>query len=134
MKFVGIKDMKYRAWDVTAGVMLPWEEFDLDKNYGDDYVMVGYGDKYGRCFDHEMVLMSATGFIDKKGKEVYTGDLLEVVSYHPINGFADSGGDIYICVDSVVYDEGIYMLDVSGMYLADIRRGRVVGNVYEGKK
>ena len=74
MKFVGIKDMKYRAWDVTAGVMLPWEEFDLDKNYGDDYVMVGYGDKYGRCFDHEMVLMSATGFIDKKGKEVVVFD------------------------------------------------------------
>lgn len=134
MKFVGIKNMKYRAWDETAGVMLPWEEFVLDKNYGDDYVMVGYGDRYGCCFDHEMVLMSVTGFVDKKGVEVYAGDLLELVSYYPISGFTDNGDGTYICVDSVVYDEGAYMLNVSGMYLTDIKRGLVVGNIYEGIK
>lgn len=58
-----MREIKFRAWDKKGKVWLEWGSFDLFQMLKNDrYVVVQY-----------------TGLKDKKGKEIYEGDILAFI-------------------------------------------------------
>jgi uncharacterized phage protein (TIGR01671 family) len=136
------KEIKFRAWDeeimyyegdhyhesgcyckfigVSKGKPIVEETCEDDSNYGKITVMEG------------LVLMQFTGLKDKKGKEIYEGDILLFHS-KKWDGFTSE------IREEVIWDNegGCYMpfnsyLDETGCSMVDEKRGyEVIGNIYE---
>lgn len=116
---------KFRAWDKLGKIILPVG--DLDTSYKLVYLEEDNGYRCERDFD-EIELMQSTGIKDKKGEEIFEGD---IVKFTITNGF-DYVVDEY---GVVTYKQGAFFIVkdfaeylISYVYTDDIE---VAGNIYE---
>jgi len=89
-------------------------------NPGLEYTGIQDRDNRSKRAGHEIELMQFTGLLDKKGKEIYEGDIFNItVEPEEIN--------------QVVFYGGRWMLVRHGLDLMEWHdEGEVIGNIYEG--
>ena len=103
-----MKEIKFRAWDITRNALLLWDE------------LRGY-DLAGMIDDPDIIIEQYTGLHDKNGKEIYEGDVLTIWC----SGYLQENK--YIVEDMrELYPE----LNRDDMYLR-ITEIEVIGNIHE---
>lgn len=110
------RTIKFRVWDKDKGMSRSFNFNEIGEDNGRQYI-----DGYGRIYE-DMIYMQFTGLLDKNGKEIYEGDIVQyggmkaqvhwdkymwnVVDYY--NSSFDSPGD--------AFSEGVF---------------EIIGNIYE---
>jgi len=122
--------IKFRAWDKSKAKMatvwdIGWKAWDS----GDElnYVRVECGDGTYDLLENEVELMQFTGLLDKNGKEIYEGDILQA---------RDKWADPKVLL-TVVFQAGAYWSNgrKHAMPLWDIHPyAEVIGNIYENRE
>ena len=118
-----MKEIKFRAWDKKEKKM----------HYGN---MEMFDDMIGFRFGHfgvdtnkeDIELMQYTGLKDNKGKEIYEGDILQVLDVYGIyKGYIDRWEDRWVLTYKI--SETIQLQKQS---LATTAKNRqIIGNIYE---
>jgi uncharacterized phage protein (TIGR01671 family) len=128
-----VREIKFREWDKHR------EEI-YGKGHGMSYgEREDFDDMVGWRFAHEenfgeepRVLMQFTGLKDKNGREIYEGDIVNVV----VRGGYRSGFEQFIKSVPVTYNEKIACFDPFGwcvMWCKDekVISAEVIGNIHE---
>ena len=121
-----MREYKFRLWDKEKEIMLDVEKIDFDDCYygGEMYVNTTDGSDY---WNNELYsLMQYTGLHDKKGKEIYEGDIVK-------SFFVDTdeaGNEIYkYYIIEVKYDEVLCEYNIDKFMNLE-----VIGNIYDNKE
>jgi hypothetical protein len=117
---------KFRAWLRDEKKMVEIEELDFEDNSRGSLYRVIYSN-YSKLmsaeYPRDCILMQSTGFMDKKGREIYEGDILKT----------DEAG----WIGMVVYDSAHqFLTDYNGGYseFPSWANCKIIGNVYENKE
>lgn len=134
-----MEKIKFRAWDKKERKMRNWDEIILEKEWGNEYYLLGY--KLNRAitnYDHEQILMQYTGIKNMdNGVEICEGDILRLPNGKKRTVFKVPGG---FAIESLDCDYGKYgkraCVPIEG--LSDEQNANfvaqqctVVGNIYE---
>jgi hypothetical protein len=106
-----MREIKFRAWDKERNRMLEFGLFDLDCGQWDTEI--------GSINDFP--IMQYTGLKDKKGKEIYEGDIVKSRGYNDINE------EERVFIETVEFNGGEFLPiceEPSENY-------EVIGNIYE---
>jgi uncharacterized phage protein (TIGR01671 family) len=103
-------EIKFRAWNVLAGVMTSLSKISLPNTTQGD---------------SSPYLMQFTGLLDKNGKEIYEGDIISVGKSFPKYQII---WNLYKANFMLKNEDG--MVD---MYMQDVRTMKIIGNIYENK-
>ena len=120
-----MRNLKLRAWDKEFNLMSVVTRLD----YWSEIVEMSDGELYIQKLD-KVELMSSTGLFDKKGVEIFEGDILADLS--------ESGDELVYLY--VIYKDGKFMAveNEEHGYTADLidctTYHSVVGNIYENAK
>lgn len=120
-----MRNLKLRAWDKEFNLMSVVTRLD----YWSEVVEMSDGELYIQKLD-KVELMSSTGLFDKKGVEIFEGDILADLS--------ESGDELVYLY--VIYKDGKFMAveNEEHGYTADLidctTYHSVVGNIYENAK
>lgn len=124
-----MREIKFRAWDITNGKIIYFEEKIFNKK---PYTEASSFSQYeSHPIYHELILMQSTGLKDKNGKEIYEGDIVKFgdnkiyENTHAKVEFSSRRAQyIYFFID------GKYKYECTDMY-DEGRSYEVVGNIYE---
>ena len=115
--------LRFRAFDKEHGDML--SHYDLDRSDTEGLIM------WGQIFagkEPDIVLMQSTGLHGKNGKEIYEGDIIRF-----------GLGENFTQEFEVFWDDEIASFGMrpegnyihTGIQQDRVRRGEVIGNIYE---
>lgn len=110
--------IKFRAWDAESNQMIPYEDMLLwDHDVLSSFVMPLRG---------KNIYMQFTGLLDKNGREIYEGDIVQVwrdsPNYYTVIYSEDEGA---FKRKTVIYPHGSYLMEKNPNFVS------VIGNVYE---
>ena len=116
-----MKIIKLRAWDKKRKMMINWQKLFYEETSPGEYLHRALTDK-------DYIIMQYTGLKDKNGKEIYEGDIVEVIHR------GKRGAKI-----EVKYLEGFYSPlvttsddRISSFYpQTELNGFEVIGNIYE---
>jgi uncharacterized phage protein (TIGR01671 family) len=118
-------EIKFRTWDTNKKILFNVSEI----HFGNNFYIKGLGDIFSRNF----VLMQYTGLKDKKGKEIYEGD---IVTFEVENNSCWFGPSIGI-IEFNNFNSS-FEIKLKDCFLSigkgyDAYRGtlEIVGNIYE---
>ena len=119
-----MKNLKFRAWSKTEKIMSDVKKIDFNN-----------GEVDARCFEEteieEVELMCSTGLFDKKGVEIFEGDILEIEYEGEVLGNAkltwDNEQAVFMIEAISIDDIAPFHEIVSDGYYSYT----VVGNIYE---
>jgi len=130
------REIKFRAWDVANKLMympeaishITFGHTDWNMIYTKTGTPASWGKKYP---GEEIKLMQFTGLKDKKGKDIYEGDILKL--QYPLNyGFAGIHNKELIV--SITFDNGCFWFSGEGHTDCNWHHYdeyEVIGNIYE---
>ena len=112
-----MRPIKFRCWTKDLSTMTPWEEMkDIPYMTNNFFSGAPYGSQ---------VFMQFTGLLDKSGKEIYEGDIVQInkirreVEYREGCFFPFNGGDCGCCSS-----EDSWLNEKNKNY-------EIIGNIYE---
>lgn len=126
-----MREIKFRGWDVELKQMVYNDEqtgyIEYETNPIRALNAILNGDDQGYIY------MQYTGIKDKKGKEIYEGDivLVKAEGYEPIISQVEWGGTEYPAFDLPDYDD-YEMNAFASIYHSEPKETiEVIGNIYE---
>ena len=131
-----MREIKFRAWDKLEKQMVDVQQiefYDDGTLYGAEVWYHDGSDIYGVEFEHEeAVLLQYTGLKDKKGVEIYDGDIVATPSGNKFVKWLDDESRFAVCSDG----KCIKSFNSLGNYCDDAKnltcsRLEVIGNIYE---
>lgn len=119
------RKIKFRVWDKYNKEMLGVENLDFE--YGELSIRTDmYNDYYS---PKDMILMQYIGLKDINGKEIYEGDIVELIFEE--DGETLTGKGIVKYLDDWT---GFFCVSFDGNCTSSILNPRVIGNIYENKE
>ena len=107
------REIKFRAWDKFSKVMV--------SPHDGDFIKWAAPTNWRECYE----VMQSTGLLDKNGKEIYEGD---VVNY---GDYTDNSGP---CNHEVTWKDGCFItkeISTNDDFTFVDPCGEVIGNIYE---
>lgn len=114
---INMQEIKFRAWDKIAKVMLSWKNLD---EMDSDGVIYLFNICKGEC--EHLELEQYTGLKDANGVEIYEGDILEARK----GAFRDRV--------TVFWNNGMFTIGSSPLCDLCLSQYEVIGNIHEGKE
>lgn len=116
---------RYRAWDKIHKTMYKNDDIvSIDIEKSQIYVKTPFFEQVNCYSFRDIDLMQSTGFTDKDGKDIFSGDIVT------------SRGDLFKGVVSLRQDLGTYVINLIGYKnferLCNVANStKVIGNIYE---
>jgi uncharacterized phage protein (TIGR01671 family) len=109
------REIKFRAWDATTSQpkMLLWNDLKSSKC---EHVFI---------LSEDVTIMQFTGLKDRKGKEIYEGDIVNGCQF---NGSIAYGKIVWSDFRFVIYPIGKFL---EGLDYIKSERLEIIGNIYE---
>ena len=108
------REIKFRVWDTKLSLMLDWESIKDTQVFWDALEGI------------DAEIMQFTGLLDKNGKEVYEGDIVNCIDTNPAIfevKFIEGG---FCCTSN-----NILPFDINSFYPSTGCRIEVIGNIHE---
>ncbi|WP_369350574.1 YopX family protein [Streptococcus hillyeri] len=137
---------KIRTWDTEMKKMYSWEDIIINKEKGDDYLLLGYKEGVITHFDHKQIPMMSTYLFDNSNppKEIFEGDVVayfdsdEQISENVIIRYGKHTDEASVFEEKpkhigfyIEATKGTATFDVIGMYEDFKEDIKVIGNIYE---
>jgi len=121
---------KFRAWNKKKK---KWEDpagIALDIETG-----IPWWTEFGEMMEEakDVILMQCTGLVDRKGREIFEGDIVKV-PIELIEEDAASPVELVEAIAQVAYRPGSFYIDLSSRRLQVNSSCEVIGNIYDGIK
>lgn len=133
------RTIKFRAWDKGKGVMIYQDSADNQFLIGLDGSVQGYDDDDGgksgmweHAYKVDVILLQSTGLVDKQGKMIYEGDIVDVGISNMLSG------ERYLCYVDYIPANFIFRnlnksLSTTSPLLSfnNSTMFKIIGNIYE---
>lgn len=146
-----MNNLKFRVWDRKLKLLGNVSFIDFDSKN-----LMYFYDKETEIYANfeDVEIMQSTGFKDKKGIEIFIGDIVKFLDeYEFVSGAGETtdvtvcdGSNIasvvkkgsYITLDNFVYEDGIIEIELGNHEWTfddlDFEKLEVIGNIYENKE
>jgi len=109
-----MREIKFRAWDLNNRKM--YDSYIVDEN--GSFCVDGDFTNNCECSEEDRVIqMQFTGLKDKKGKEIYEGDIIEQIFY------GDEISKIMLVVEDI--------RNLESIRCGSSKENKIIGNIYK---
>lgn len=128
------RELKFRVWDKEQHRFDTPNVHHLEKNCSTLHIKLNH-DIVKVCGDDRFIIQQFIGLLDKNGKEIYEGDIVNFKEYNEIDDFTIDVN--LVCIYSHYNAWFSFVVDVEnehdeGYYWMEIKdKCEVVGNIFE---
>lgn len=119
-----MREIKFRAWGIDRGKMHDVYNIAFHESYGYKAITSEQPLNVNTTFinKEEFILMQFTGLKDKKGVEIYEGDILKLPTFNNQGWFKKA---------VVTFEDGSFQCDCNLVSKYNVEHIEVIGNIYE---